>query len=85
MPSQSEPVLPAAAEPPDPGEIEEAAMQPVSDPVRLPASPAPPCSPADFDRWLRRELGQLYNDVLLEPIPERLLRIVEQGRHSHDS
>jgi len=82
MPSQSEPAPPEAAEPPEPGTLEETAMQPVSEPLRLPATPAPSCEPADFDRWLRRELGRLHNDVLNEPIPERLLRIIqESGRN----
>lgn len=85
MPSQSEPAPPTAAEPPDPGELEEAVMQPIPEPARLPASPAPSCDPADFDRWLRQELAQLYNDVLLEPIPERLLRIIEEGSRRHHS
>lgn len=86
MPSQSEPAPLTAAEPPDPGGLEETAMQPASEPVRPPVSPVPPCDPAGFDRWLRRELGRLHNDVLNEPIPERLLRIVQEyGRGGRDS
>ncbi len=39
---------------------------------------APPPN-RDFDRWLQRELGRLHGDVLHEPIPEKLLRIIEEG------
>jgi hypothetical protein len=40
---------------------------------------APAPSNRDFDLWLRRELGRLHGDVLHEPVPERLLRIIEEG------
>ena len=33
----------------------------------------------DFDLWLQRELCRLHGDVLHEPIPEKLLRILEEG------
>ena len=45
--------------------------------------PAPPSS-RDFDLWLRRELGRLHGDVLHEPIPEKLLRIIEEGAGTRD-
>ncbi|MBD0275845.1 MAG: hypothetical protein ICV73_28440 [Acetobacteraceae bacterium] len=41
----------------------------------VPAAP----STRSFDLWLRRELGRLHGDVLHEPIPERLLRIIEDA------
>ena len=31
---------------------------------------------ADFDRWLRVELNRMHSDVLQEPVPEQLLRIL---------
>ena len=40
------------------------------------AAPPPKDDPA-FDRWLKQELGRLHNDVLREPVPDRLLHIVE--------
>ena len=47
-----------------------------------PAGPAAPDN-RDFDRWLRRELGRLHNDVLREPIPDRLLSIIEASDRAH--
>ncbi len=38
----------------------------------------------DFDLWLQRELGRLHGDVLHEPIPERLLRIIEDEATPRD-
>ena len=38
----------------------------------------------EFDLWLRRELGRLHGDVLHEPIPEKLLRIIEEGAGARD-
>jgi hypothetical protein len=31
-----------------------------------------------FDRWLRHELGRLYDATLSEPVPEQLTRLLEQ-------
>jgi hypothetical protein len=31
-----------------------------------------------FDRWLRHELGRLYDATLSEPVPEQLRRLLEQ-------
>lgn len=75
MPSQSEPDLPEAVEPRGSRDIG-TAMQTAIHSLPLSAGPAPPDN-RDFDRWLRRELGRLHNDVLHEPIPDRLLRIIE--------
>jgi len=33
-----------------------------------------------FDLWLRRGLHQLYDTVAKEPIPEELLRMIEDDR-----
>jgi len=35
---------------------------------------------AAFDIWLQRGLHQLFDDVMREPIPEELLRLIEQDR-----
>ena len=75
MPRQSEPELPAAVEPRGSRDIGRA-MQTAAHIPPPPASPPPPDN-RDFDRWLQRELGRLHNDVLYEPIPDRLLRIIE--------
>ena len=33
-----------------------------------------------FDLWLQRGLHAMYDDVAKEPIPEELLRLIEQDR-----
>ncbi len=33
----------------------------------------------ELDLWLQRELGRLHGDVLHEPVPEKLLRILEDA------
>lgn len=40
-----------------------------------------PASPGDaaFDRWLRRELGRLYDAALEEPVPDELMRLLDRG------
>ena len=35
---------------------------------------------AAFDVWLNRSLHQLYDDVAREPIPDELLRLIEEDR-----
>lgn len=39
--------------------------------------------PADaaFDVWLNRGLHQMFDDVVREPIPEALLRLIEEDRN----
>lgn len=37
-----------------------------------------------FDLWLRRGLHQLYDTVAKEPIPEDLLRLIEEDRTSRE-
>ena len=31
-----------------------------------------------FDRWLKRELGRLYDETLAEPVPDELARLLGQ-------
>jgi hypothetical protein len=38
----------------------------------------------EFDLWLQRELGRLHGDVLHEPVPEKLLRILEEAASQRD-
>lgn len=33
-----------------------------------------------FDLWLQRGLHQLFDDVAQEPVPEELLRLIEEDR-----
>ncbi len=37
-----------------------------------------------FDIWLQRGLHQLYDSVAKEPIPDELLRLIEQDRSDRD-
>jgi hypothetical protein len=37
-----------------------------------------------FEIWLRRGLHQLYDTVAKEPIPENLLRMIDEDRASPD-
>ncbi len=44
--------------------------------------PAPHVKPeAAFDLWLERGLHKLFDDIAQEPIPEALLKIIEQDRN----
>ncbi len=36
--------------------------------------------PEPFDLWLRRGLHQIYDDVAKEPIPDDLLKLIEEDR-----
>jgi len=38
-----------------------------------------------FDLWLQGGLHQLYDTVAKEPIPEELLRLIEEDRASRES
>jgi hypothetical protein len=55
-------------------------------PPPLPASPRPRKGGVDdaqraaFDVWLQRGLHDLFDDVAKEPIPEELLRLIEDDR-----
>ncbi|ACI53247.1 conserved hypothetical protein [Gluconacetobacter diazotrophicus PA1 5] len=33
-----------------------------------------------FELWLKRGLHQLFDDVAREPVPEELLRLIEEDR-----
>lgn len=33
-----------------------------------------------FDLWLQRGLHDMYDDIAIEPIPEELLRLIEEDR-----
>ena len=35
---------------------------------------------AAFDIWLQRSLHQLYDDIAREPIPDDLLKLIEEDR-----
>lgn len=35
---------------------------------------------AAFDIWLQRGLHQLYDDIAREPIPDELLKLIEEDR-----
>ncbi len=37
-----------------------------------------------FDVWLKRGLHQLFDDVVNEPVPEELLKLIEQDRDKQD-
>ena len=39
-----------------------------------------PAKSKAFDVWLNRGLHQIYDDVANEPIPEELLKLIEDGR-----
>jgi len=47
---------------------------------KLSGDKAPAQPPAAFDLWLQRGLHQMYDDVANEPIPEELLKIIENDR-----
>ncbi|GBQ13620.1 NepR family anti-sigma factor [Swaminathania salitolerans] len=46
---------------------------------------ASPESDSPFDIWLKRGLHQLFDDVANEPIPEELLRLIEEDRDDRTS
>ncbi|WP_428375327.1 NepR family anti-sigma factor [Lichenicoccus sp.] len=39
-----------------------------------------PKPPSAFDQWLTRGLHELFDDVAREPIPEDLLRLIEDDQ-----
>lgn len=61
-------------------------MDQIERPPRKPASPAPRPpqgrgrKDAAFDLWLQRGLHQMFDDVAREPIPEELLKLIEEDR-----
>jgi len=54
----------------------------VGDPVRANPEQEDEAVDGAFDLWLRRGLHQLYDTVAKEPIPEDLLRMIEEDRTS---
>jgi hypothetical protein len=47
-----------------------------------PVTPKKPAkTDAAFDIWLERGLHQMFDDVAKEPIPEELLRLIEEDRN----
>ena len=52
-------------------------------PPRRPRSGEPEGAGA-FDIWLQRGLHQLYDSVAKEPIPDELLRLIEQDKSDRD-
>ncbi len=39
-----------------------------------------PDKPEAFDLWLKRGLHKIYDDVANEPIPDELLKLIEDDR-----
>lgn len=54
------------------------------EPGRPPTDPGGEGVDGAFDVWLRRGLHQLYDTVAKEPIPESLIRLIEEDRTSRD-
>lgn len=57
-----------------------AERRPVAPPRR--SKPKREVSDAAFDLWLERSLKALYDDVAQEPIPDALLKLIEDDRKS---
>lgn len=51
-------------------------------PGQLPPRRAKRKSDSAFDLWLARGLHQLFDDVAKEPIPEELLKLIEDDKNS---
>ncbi len=49
-------------------------------PKKLPRPGADAAKPEAFDLWLRRGLHKIYDNVANEPIPEELLKLIEDDR-----
>lgn len=57
-------------------------QKPSAEPGEAPVEPEGEGVERAFDLWLRRGLHQLYDTVAREPIPEDLLRLIEEDRTS---
>jgi len=61
-------------------------MNQIRRPQQKSSMPAPRPDPgrvrpdAAFDLWLQRGLHQMFDEVAREPIPEELLRLIEQDK-----
>lgn len=54
------------------------------DPVKAGAEQEDGAVDNAFDLWLRRGLHQLYDTVAKEPIPDALLRMIEEDRKAKE-
>lgn len=43
--------------------------------------PTPKKPEAAFDVWLQRSLHKLFDEVTKEPVPDELLRLIEEDRN----
>jgi hypothetical protein len=57
-------------------------MKQRKDNVIRPHPPRPQNFESAFDVWLQNSLHKLFDDVANEPVPEDLLRLIEQDRSS---
>lgn len=53
--------------------------QPKEQPIR-PEATGPAKTESAFDLWLQKGLHRMFDDVANEPIPEELLRLIEEDR-----
>ena len=55
----------------------------MSKPPKSPAEPGPKRNKGEaaFDVWLQRGLHKIYDDVANEPIPDELLKLIEEDRN----
>ncbi len=60
--------------------MKQLAMTRRKEPAKTPLSPPKRKPEAAFDIWLKRGLHQIYDKVTNEPIPEELLRLIEEDR-----
>jgi len=58
-----------------------AAMPKAKKPPAPPEPKRPGKGDAAFDVWLKRGLHKIYDDVANEPIPEELLKLIEEDRN----
>jgi len=66
------------------GAMGETKQKPSAEPGDPPAGPGGEGVDRAFDLWLRRGLHQLYDTVAKEPVPEELLRLIDEDRTSHE-
>ena len=52
----------------------------MNDPPSRKTTDDDPVNSAAFDLWLKRGLHKIYDDVANEPIPEELLKLIENDR-----
>jgi hypothetical protein len=55
-------------------------MPKANDPPRPPTTKKPRKTEAAFDLWLQRGLHEIYDNVASEPIPDELLKLIEEDR-----